>query len=218
MGVVRGGGAGHNWNRLMGASHAGRHPDCGLAYGREGWLGLECGVAPAPGPVLCAAKGFMQFFMRAVSLTPPPLSPQPERSPPRSVPPPLPEQVGASGVIAFLPRNCDLRQVSAIAPPPAAGGRGWVEVERCVLNNVFKGITLYYGSVARDPRTGAGAAAREAHVAGLESEAGAGGGPRDEAGGPAGICHGGAEGSAGVALLPSTQVGGCGQGEAMAEG
>ena len=57
-------------------------------------------------------------------------------------------QMGASGVVAFLPRNCDLHQVAAALPE----GLGFCEVERAVLNGVFKGVTIYYGSVARNPR------------------------------------------------------------------
>ena len=61
--------------------------------------------------------------------------------------------LGASGVIAFLPRNCDLRQISECLPE----GQAFCEVERAVLNGVCKGITVYYGSVARDPRRGGAA-------------------------------------------------------------
>lgn len=53
-------------------------------------------------------------------------------------------------MIAFLPRNCDLQQVSACLP----AGQRFCEVERQVLNGVFKGICIYWGSVARDPRKG----------------------------------------------------------------
>ena len=58
------------------------------------------------------------------------------------------QQVGAAGVIAFLPRNSDLRQLSATLP----AGQPFCEVERAVLNGIFKGVSVYYGSVARDPR------------------------------------------------------------------
>ncbi|PSC71206.1 trimethylguanosine synthase [Micractinium conductrix] len=55
--------------------------------------------------------------------------------------------MGARGAIAFLPRNCDLRQLAATLPE----GHTYCEVEREMVNNVCKGLTIYYGELARKP-------------------------------------------------------------------
>ncbi|PRW59904.1 trimethylguanosine synthase [Chlorella sorokiniana] len=55
--------------------------------------------------------------------------------------------MGARAVIAFLPRNCDLRQIADTLPP----GQTYCEVEREMVNNICKGLTIYYGAVARSP-------------------------------------------------------------------
>ncbi|EFN50699.1 hypothetical protein CHLNCDRAFT_37728 [Chlorella variabilis] len=55
--------------------------------------------------------------------------------------------MGASAAIAFLPRNCDLKQLAATLPE----GHSYCEVEREMVNNVCKGLTIYYGELARSP-------------------------------------------------------------------
>jgi trimethylguanosine synthase len=54
--------------------------------------------------------------------------------------------MGCRGVVVWLPRNTRLAALEAAVPL----GRGFCEVERAVLNGVFKGITVYYGAVARN--------------------------------------------------------------------
>lgn len=51
---------------------------------------------------------------------------------------------GGAGVILFLPRNTNLKQLSEALPEGAP-----CEVERAVLNGFLKGITVYIGSLAR---------------------------------------------------------------------
>lgn len=51
---------------------------------------------------------------------------------------------GALGIMAFLPRQTSLAQLSEALPPASC-----CEVERMVLNGHLKGITLYVGRLAR---------------------------------------------------------------------
>ena len=49
-----------------------------------------------------------------------------------------------AGIMLFLPRNTNLRQLSEALPEGSP-----CEVERAVLNGFLKGITVYIGSLAR---------------------------------------------------------------------
>jgi tRNA1(Val) A37 N6-methylase TrmN6 len=54
--------------------------------------------------------------------------------------------MGCKGAAVWLPRNTNLSQLNAMLP---AGWRGACEVEREVLNGVFKAVTVYLGALAK---------------------------------------------------------------------
>lgn len=79
------------------------------------------------------------------------------------------EKCGVRGAICFLPRNAKLRALADAKPP---GVPGPVEVIRTYLNGVFKGVTVLYGVIAKDPRerTGTGVVPAAVRGIGLETK------------------------------------------------